>query len=58
MLLSKETARLELDNVEPLGLNERQIRVSVGLEDTDDLLERFKLGLKAADEAKAKKATP
>lgn len=40
----------QLDWVSQFGLRETQIRVSVGLEDTERLLETFKLALKAADD--------
>ncbi|CZR58793.1 related to O-succinylhomoserine (thiol)-lyase [Phialocephala subalpina] len=45
----------ELEKVEKIGLNERQIRVSVGLEDTEHLIEVFKHALSFADALKTKK---
>jgi cystathionine gamma-synthase len=39
----------ELDKVKPMGLNEAQIRVSVGLEDIEVLVETFKHALRFAD---------
>jgi cystathionine gamma-synthase len=42
-----------LDWVAPFGLKEPQIRISVGLEDTEALLEDFKVAVEAADEVKA-----
>ena len=39
----------ELDKVAQYGLDERQIRVAVGLEETDVLIEEFRRALKAAD---------
>jgi cystathionine gamma-synthase len=39
----------ELDTVKPMGLEETQIRVSVGLEDADVLIETFKYALTFAD---------
>jgi len=33
-------------------MNERQIRVAVGLEETEILIEEFRIALKAADEVK------
>jgi cystathionine gamma-synthase len=44
----------QLDWAANYGLNERQIRVSVGLENTDVLLEEFKVALRAADSLKTK----
>jgi cystathionine gamma-synthase len=44
----------ELDKVAQYGLDERQIRVSVGLEETDVLLEEFSRAVKAADGLKTK----
>jgi cystathionine gamma-synthase len=44
----------QLDWAGQYGLNERQIRVSVGLEDTELLIEEFKIALKAADALKSK----
>jgi cystathionine gamma-synthase len=43
----------ELDKVGAFGMNERQIRVAVGLEDTQVLIEQFRIALKAADALKA-----
>ena len=43
----------ELERVGKLGLNERQIRVAVGLEDTQILIEEFRIALKTADALKA-----
>jgi cystathionine gamma-synthase len=42
-----------LDKVENYGLKETQIRVSTGLEDTETLLETFKVAVRAADAIKA-----
>lgn len=42
----------ELDKVAEYGMNERQIRVAVGLENTNILIEEFRIALKAADEVK------
>jgi cystathionine gamma-synthase len=44
----------QLDWAANYGLNERQIRVSVGLENTDVLIEEFKIALRAADLLKTK----
>lgn len=44
----------ELEKVEKYGLNERQIRVSVGLEETESLIEVFKHALSFADALKTK----
>ena len=42
----------ELDKMADYGMNERQLRVAVGLENTDILIEEFRIAIKAADEAK------
>jgi cystathionine gamma-synthase len=42
----------ELDNIAKYGLNEKQLRISVGLEDTESLLEVFKHALTFADATK------
>jgi cystathionine gamma-synthase len=42
----------ELDKMADYGMNERQIRVAVGLENTDILIEEFRIAIKAADGAK------
>jgi cystathionine gamma-synthase len=44
----------ELDKVAGYGLDERQIRVAVGLEETEVLIEEFRIALKAADGMKTK----
>lgn len=44
----------ELEKIEKYGLNERQIRISVGLEDTEKLIEVFKHALSFADALKIK----
>jgi cystathionine gamma-synthase len=44
----------ELDKVAQYGLDERQIRVAVGLEETDVLFEEFSRAVKAADGLKTK----
>lgn len=41
----------KLDMVGPFGMTETQIRVSVGLEDVEDLLGDFKIALEAAEKA-------
>jgi cystathionine gamma-synthase len=46
----------ELDSAAKYGLKPTQFRIAPGLEDIDELLEDFKVALKAADEAKAKLA--
>jgi len=42
---------LKLSDVEPFGLTETQIRVSVGLEETEELVQTFKDAVIKADEA-------
>ncbi|PMD57594.1 PLP-dependent transferase [Hyaloscypha bicolor E] len=42
----------ELDKMADYGMNEKQIRVAVGLENTDTLIEEFRIAIKAADGAK------
>jgi cystathionine gamma-synthase len=42
----------ELDKMADYGMNERQIRVAVGLENTDILIEEFRIAIQAADGAK------
>ena len=42
----------ELDKIAPYGMRETQIRIAVGLEDTEVLLEEFRIALKAADALK------
>lgn len=43
----------ELEYAAKYGMNERQYRIAVGLEDTDILIEEFRLALKEADAVKA-----
>jgi cystathionine gamma-synthase len=43
----------ELEKVKPMGLDETQIRISTGLEDSKVLVETFRYALKYADAAKA-----
>jgi cystathionine gamma-synthase len=44
----------ELDKVAPYGMKETQVRIAVGLEETEILLEEFRIALKKADALKVK----
>ena len=46
----------ELDKVAPYGMKETQVRIAVGLEETEVLLEEFRTALKKADELKVQNA--